>query len=511
MKFSQTRVRLVQAGASFAAVLLVAGCGNNYRPVVTPTNPTGPASQVSSYAVVVSAPSPSTPGIATIFDYSGDTEMATAPIGPGPSAFSVDLNGANGYTINSDGTLTNFPLSVTGNGSLRPQNVGTSTLLRGSNPLNLLSPASGLWVADTAVNAADVLVGIPAAYLLSVPLADAPVMTVGSGSSGQRLFGISQNISDLTAGTDCNLSPKTQPYGEVTGIEPSSYGTEPPIQVGRCPVFALESADFKRLFVLNRGDDTITVINAPNSTLDSCVCPATGCVNQSGQKYFCHPTLPLSTTALTAPGVVTPPNCNLTADPTCGGMTATAGPVYAEYNAPTNQLVVADYDGNTISVIDVSLDEYGNDSSTFGTTFTIPVGNNPASVTAINDIDNGMRAYTANQTDETVTIVNLVSHTVEKTLAVTGHPRTVVSTLNSTQGKVYVASPDSNVLTIIRTDLDILDATPSVQGHIVDVRVTTQTGSGTNSNNVSRRPGYGQPCNLPLTGTYTLTACQTQP
>jgi hypothetical protein len=110
-----------------------------------------------------------------------------------------------------------------------------------------------------------------------------------------------------------------------------------------------------------------------------------------------------------------------------------------------------------------------------------------------------------------VTIVNLVSHTVEKTLAVTGHPRTVVSTLNSTQGKVYVASPDSNVLTIIRTDLDILDATPSVQGHIVDVRVTTQTGSGTNSNNVSRRPGYGQPCNLPLTGTYTLTACQAQP
>ena len=56
-------------------------------------------------------------------------------------------------------------------------------------------------------------------------------------------------------------------------------------------------------------------------------------------------------------------------------MAAIAGPVYAEYNAATNQLVVADYDGGTISVIDVSLDEYGNDSSTFGTTYTIPVGN----------------------------------------------------------------------------------------------------------------------------------------
>jgi DNA-binding beta-propeller fold protein YncE len=90
-------------------------------------------------------------------------------------------------------------------------------------------------------------------------------------------------------------------------------------------------------------------------------------------------------------------------------MTATAGPVYAEYNAATNQLVVANYDGGTISVIDVSLDEYGNDSATFGTTFTIPVGKNPASVTVLND---GSRAYTANQADGTVTVVNLSSHTV---------------------------------------------------------------------------------------------------
>ncbi len=52
---------------------------------------------------------------------------------------------------------------------------------------------------------------------------------------------------------------------------------------------------------------------------------------------------------------------------------------------PRQQLIVADYDGNTVSLIDVSLDVYGNDSPTFGTTFTIPVGANPASVTVLND------------------------------------------------------------------------------------------------------------------------------
>jgi YVTN family beta-propeller protein len=124
----------------------------------------------------------------------------------------------------------------------------------------------------------------------------------------------------------------------------------------------------------------------------------------------------------------------------------------------------------------------------------------------------GSRAYTANQTDQTMTIVNLNSHTVEKTLPVSGHPRTVVSTQNSTQGKVYVASPDSNVLTLIRTDQDIVDTTLLLEGNVVDVRVSTQNGMGGNNNNVSRLPGYGQPCNLPgAASTASLVDCQALP
>jgi YVTN family beta-propeller protein len=183
---------------------------------------------------------------------------------------------------------------------------------------------------------------------------------------------------------------------------------------------------------------------------------------------------------------------------------AVAGTVYAEYIPSTQQLVVADYEGGTISLIDVSLDEYGNDSQTFGTTFTIPVGHNPASVTALAD---GSRAYTADQTDGTVHIVNLSSHTVEKTLTVTGHPRTVVSTSNSLYGKVYVASPDSTFLTIIRTDKDIVDTTVLIEGNLVDVRVSTQNGTMGNVNISSRIPGGGQPCYVPGTE-GSLTTCQ---
>jgi DNA-binding beta-propeller fold protein YncE len=502
MNSGQARLRLVQGGAAFATAALIAGCGSTYRPVVTPITPSGPPAQPGSYAIVVSAPSTSTPGIATVIDYSGDSVLALAPIGVGPVTFTIDEVGSNGYTINSDGTLSNFPLSS----SLQAKSVTYTTLPSTAAPVNLYSPAAGLYAADLTGNVIDVFTGFPQTFKLAIPVASTPVMVVGSGFVTQRQFAISQGNSlggNVSSGVACNDSPTTATPGEADGIEISTDTVSSQIPLGKCPVFAVESPDNKRLFVLNRGDDTITVINVQDNTLDSC----TPFLNQSGQLVTCHPKLPLSLSAVTATGI-TPPNGT-------GGMIKTAGPVYAEYNAATAQLVVADYDGGTVSVIDVSEDEYGNDSQTFGTTYTIPVGNNPASVTVLAD---GSRAYTANQTDQTVSVVTLSSHTVEKTLAITGHPRTVVSTQNSQYGKVYVVSPDTPYLTILRTDLDIVDTTVLVEGNIVDVRVTTQTATTGNSNTVSRTPGYGQPCYLPPSlepppsGTQTaLQVCRTLP
>jgi len=492
----RARVRLVQAGTALVAAALIAGCGNAYRPVVTPINPSGPPAQPTSYAVVVSAPSPTTPGIVTILDYSGDTVMAIAPIGPGPSNFVMDQLGATGYTLDSDGTLANFPIST----SLQAKNVTYSTLSSSAQPVNFMAPSAGLWAADLNGNVVDLFQSSPQAFKLAIPVAPTPVAVVGSPNlQGQREYVISQNFSDPT-GVACNISPTTQPTGVATPIEISTNTADSPaIPLGKCPVYGIQSPDQRRLFVMNRGDDTITVINSQNNTLDQCV----PFISQNGQPVTCHPKLPLSTTAVSATGI-TPPNGTT-------GMGTKAGPVYAEYDTSLNELVIANYDGGTISVIDVGLDEYGNDGPTFGTTYTIPVGNYPASVTVLAD---GSRAYTANQADGTVTIANLVSHTVEKTLSVVGHPRTVVSTQNSQFGKVYAAAPDSPYLTILATLTDLVDTTVLVEGNVVDVRVTTQNGNSGNANPFSRTPGYGQPCNLPpalLGASFTLKQCRAIP
>lgn len=513
MRSGRALVRLVEVGAAFTAAVAIAGCGNSYRPVVTPVNSSGPASEATSYAVVVSAPSTTT-GVATIIDWSGDSILAYAPIGPGPLNFALDELGSEGYTVNRDGTLTNFPITT----SLQPKSITYTTLASSANVVNMMAPSSGMWATDLTGNVADLFSSSPESLRLSIPVAQTPVMVAGSPSlQGQREYVVAQNFSDPT-GIACNTAPTTQIAGTVVPIEIATDTPDTSIPVGKCPVWAVSSTDQRRLFVINRGDDTISVINTVNNALDAC----TPFQNQAGAWVTCHPTIQLP---------------------------AHSGPVYAEYNATKQQLIVANYTGGTISVIDVPLDEYGNDANTysnssctvagtdsyancgtlnggFGFVHTINVGTTatpyPAMVTVLND---GSRAYSANQGDDngtangTVSVVNLSTFQVEKTLSVVGHPRTVVSTQNSTFAKIYAAAPDSPYLTVIKdtgTSSDVVDTAILVEGNIVDVRVTTQTGSSGNSLYSSRTPGYGQPCSMPPSTTnpnasLTLTTCRQVP
>ena len=507
MKTHGKRVWLIQTVAAVGAAAMVAGCGSTYRPVVTPINPSGPPAQPLSLAVVISSPSPSSPGVATVIDYSGDTIVAQAAIGPGPVSFTIDQAGANGYTVNSDGTLTNFPVS----NKLQELNVTFSTLPASASSVGLFSPSAGLWVTDLNGNVVDVLTGSPETFKLAIPVAPTPVAISGPAVLGQHNYSISLNNSGTPAGSGisyqdmtCNNAPSTVTQtGEADALETSSFTVSARIPLGKCPVYGLSSTDSRRFFVLNRGSDTITVINSQNNTLNTC----TPFTNQDGQPVSCHPCLPL-TTAAVVPGMDLR-LLHVLNRPVPPSDQHTRRACLRRVQRGESQLVVSDYDGGTVSVIDVSLDQFGNDSPTFGTTYTIPVGTNPAAVTVLND---GSRAYAANQADSTVSVVNLSSHTVTKTLAVTGHPRTVVSTQNSQFGKIYVSSPDSPYLTILRTDQDIVDTTVLVQGNILDVRTSTQNGVSGNFINTSRRPGAGQPCYLPgPAAAATLAACQTLP
>ena len=69
--------------------VMLAGCGETYRPVVTPVAVTGPAPQPQSYTVVTTTAGTTSPGLANIFDASGDTLLTQALLGNGPLALSL--------------------------------------------------------------------------------------------------------------------------------------------------------------------------------------------------------------------------------------------------------------------------------------------------------------------------------------------------------------------------------------------------------------------------------------
>jgi hypothetical protein len=472
--------------------VLAVGCGNQYRPVITPIQPTGPASQPSAYVTIVSQPgfgplpagdvgpcqpgvTYGTPSVITLVDFSGDSIVNQADGGYGPITYSLESGGADVYAPNCDGTLTTAQATTA---SLLTKDVQNSTLGLGANSYatNTLLAGINLYVAQTgpneltcpATNCVAQLTGSPEGLKQEIPVAPSLINLTGY-STGERVYAISQGNSNggtQPAWGDCANPSSVTVNGEADAIETTTNTISAHLPLGTCPVFGFQTPDELRNFIMNRGSGTVTVINTQLNAID---------------------------TTLNAAGTI--------------NLGAGAGPVYADYYRPGQLLVTSNYDGNSISIIDVSLDQYGNDSSTFGTVLaTVPVGLHPVEVSILQD---GSRVYVANQGDiatctasgagcGSVTIVNLQTYTVEQTIPLTSNPHAIGSIYNYPIGKVYVASQNSPYLTVIRTDTDIVSATPEMQGNIVDMHVNAQypgnsTPGSLNYQTESRSVGSGAP------------------
>jgi DNA-binding beta-propeller fold protein YncE len=453
---------------------LVTGCGNNYRPVVSAISPVGPAAQPEKFAVAISSPSPTAPGLVTFVDFAGDSVLITANIGVNP--YYLVLNNSNpattGYTLNSDGTLSSFSIST----QLLASQVLQTTLLGSSNvlPSSILPLSAFTYVTQpntdpgvaftnppTGRNSIAEFTGSPLTLQqeLAINPAFSPIYVTGI-SGATRSFVISQAVSGGA--------------GQVNTIENTSTPTIDilPIPVGVNPVYGVMTADTRRAFIMNQGDGTVSVINAQTNALDTV--PA-GSMNP----------IPVGTS-----------------------------PLWADFAPTLNEMVVANAgDGvnpGSVSIVSIPLctvtAQVGNpncdpnnpvDATGFGTVIaTVPVGVNPRMVGVLQD---GSRAYTVNAGNPnlpcgpavgtqpancTVSVVNLTTNTVtatiplvttpvtSTTLVANGHPNYIAVTTGTPTGKVYVTSPETDTMTVIRTDIDAIDTTIPLQGKGISVRVT---------------------------------------
>jgi hypothetical protein len=469
---------------SFAAALVTIGCGNEYRPVVAAIGPVGPASQPTKYAVAISNPCPTLlptcgePGLLTDVDFSGDTVLATPQIVSNPSYFALYTSSTSptGYTINSEGSLDVFSLSLPF--SLITSNIIETTLPVSAAPASItaLQPASGtptVFIPQVGTDTIAALNATTAALYDTVGIKNGtnPVYVVGAASA-PRVYAISQNTPGSNGQVDA-----------LETISTLSLSDSAQIPVGIKPVYGVMTSDDRRAFILNQGSGTVSVLNVISNALDT---------------YL--PTI-------TIPPIAIP-----------GGGTTAPNPVWADLDTTESQFVVLNQgDGvhpGTLSIISIPLcnpsSPNGNpncvasnpvDAAGFGQIVaTATVGINPTMVSVMQGLDgNTPAAYVINQGNSatttgpcpgegSVTVVNLqtgltsticgVSGTAATVAAngtsnvIFGHPNSVSATGGEPTGKVYVTASDNQYLSVIYTDTNTVQTHIPLQGIGLRVLVT---------------------------------------
>lgn len=443
-----------------ATLVSIAGCGNTYRPVVSAINPVGPAAQPQKFAVVISTTGTTanpTPGLVTFVDFSGDTILITANIGVDPYYLILNSSGTTGYTLNSDHTLTTFGIST----SLIQSQVLQTTLLPGANPASIFPQGANTYVSDPGLQAVSQFTGQPLNLQqeLAIPTGFTPIYVTGNASAPR-----SYAITPSTSGG----------IGQVSTIETASNTIDSnPILVGRGPVYGVMTPDNRRAFIMNQTDGTVSVINAQTNQLDIVPSGATNpiVVGQSPLWADFAPVRNEMVVANAGDGV-NPGSVSIISIPLCSANALPTNP-----NCDPNNPV---------------------DAAGFGTVLaTVPVGINPRMIYVLQDVTNS-RAYVVNggnpnlpcsgagvtspSTSCSVSVINLNTNTVTATIPLplsltssgihNGHPNYLAVTNGTPTGKVYVTSPDSNFMTILRTDIDAIDTTVPLQGNGVSVRVT---------------------------------------
>ena len=464
---------LAFAAMGFAASVLLAGCGNTYRPVVSTINPVGPAGQPTKYAYAVSSPSATSPALLTAVDVAGDTVLSTPQILVNPSYFNISQNGVYGFVVNPAGSFNDFGLSnPTG---LITSDVVQTTLPANSTPvsitaINVGGSSSTVFVPQTGNPTANPVVP-PTIAALSV-VGPSLEQQISVGANPVYVFGVdgADRVYAISQGTNTNSSgnPNCPTSGQVASLEAGTLSVSNTICVGTTPVYGVMSADGRRAYVLNKGSNSVSVINVITNAPDTTTA-----------------TIPVGT-----------------------------NPIWADLTPITNEMVVLNAGDGThagsLSIISIPLctnsTTTGNpncntanptDAVGFGAVVgTVAVGVNPTMVALLHD---GTQAFVVNQKDSTglcnagegsVTIVNVLTTQVQATLCgistatgiasvnaspnlIYGHPTTVAVTTGSPTGKVYVTSPDAQFMTVIYTDTDSVVTHIPLQGYGFRVLVTS--------------------------------------
>jgi YVTN family beta-propeller protein len=405
MKFSHSA-----AGACVAVLcILVSGCGDVFRPVATPLPLPSPDPQTFRLAVFTSCAFDSTAnscsagnttptGASTDVDVSGDTLAGVTPVGRSPIFALVEASQVVTADRDTD-TVTDYSHFSLGTSTSisAPTTIG---LPSGAKPSSLADASGSIYVAESGRNVVGVLGGAPLALTTEIPVGANPV-NLAALPNAKKVYVVNQGSDSVTV---------------ISAADKSVLATIP-LAAGSSPVWAVASADSTRLYVVNRGLNNVTVVDA-------------------------------------------------TSDAAMATVSVGNAPNYAIFDAHNQRVLVTNPGSNTLSVI-----KPDPTSPQFTNVTNIAVGTTPVSVTALAD---GTRVYVANQGSNSVSVINSLSLAVTKTISLVSASVIVGSNLQSDpnphpvwiasdgqSSKVFTANRDAGDVSVIltSTDSELTDAT----------------------------------------------------
>ncbi len=263
--------------------LFVTGCGETFRPVVTPIPQPGPDPQAGKTAIVISQAA-SGAGITTHIDLAADVNTGEARVGVNPVHAATFTNGTRLAVANN----ASDSLSLYGTSNPASQFVATVSLPVGAKPtfLGYNNATGNMFVAMSGLNAVGVVAVTSALFTNQINVTGSPV-AVAVTPDGNKAYSADANgfvdaidARALTLRTSINVggspnyvvSSADSAYvyvvngnGKVHIIKTSDNSVQD-VTVGSTPSFAFFDPRLLRVYVPNTGSNNVSIINAdPNA------------------------------------------------------------------------------------------------------------------------------------------------------------------------------------------------------------------------------------------------------
>jgi YVTN family beta-propeller protein len=372
------------------SLLLASGCENQYRPVANPIVGPGGQPQSTHNAYVVNS-NPIGNGSTTKIDVSGDsvTRVQTMGLGSNSEAFLSPSLGALFVANGGNDTVSEYALSG-------DDTITTINLLSGSHPVALSSTQSGvMYVLNSEAN---------------------------------------------------SVCPNS---GSISTINTATLAVSNTVCVGVNPIAMVQATGGGRVFVINRGDNSVWVYDPSSQTIIATfTTPASGLginatfLAASADGFYIF--------VVTAGDGIDPGALNIIDVNNFGVLPSVplgVKPTYAFVDPNLDRLYVTNTGSNTVNVFDAS-NVNVTGSPAIPLLATVNVGTTPVSVTAL---PNGTRFYVANSGSNDVTDASATSFAVLNTIPLPSGAGPVWIASEPTSSKVYVANQSASSTTIIQT------------------------------------------------------------